>query len=39
MVSQDMQDMLHRCQLCVEIRGGYDEDVGAQKVQDKKKSY
>ena len=22
MVSQDMQDMLHRCQLCVEIRGG-----------------
>ena len=22
MVSQDKQDMLHRCQLCVEIRGG-----------------
>ena len=22
MESQDMQDMLHRCQLCVEIRGG-----------------
>ena len=29
MVSQDMQDMLHRCQLCIEIRGGYVEDVGA----------
>ena len=28
MVRQDMQDMLHRCQLCVEIRGGYVEDVG-----------
>ena len=28
--------MLHRCQLCVEIRGGYVEDVGAQKVQDRK---
>ena len=36
MVSQLMQDMLHRCQLCVEIRGGYVEDVGAQKVQDRK---
>ena len=35
-VSQDMQNMLHRCQLCVEIRGGYVEDVGAQKVQDRK---
>ena len=22
-------DMLHRCQLCIEIRGGYVEDVGA----------
>ena len=28
MVRQDLQDMLHRCQLCVEIRGGYVEDVG-----------
>ena len=28
-VRQDIQDMLHRCQLCVEIRGGYVEDVGA----------
>ena len=27
MVRQDLQDMLHRCQLCVEIRGGYVEDV------------
>ena len=23
MVRQDMQDMLHRCQPCIEIRGGY----------------
>ena len=29
MVRQDLQDMLHRCQLCVEIRGGYVEDEGA----------
>ena len=29
MVRQDLKDMLHRCQLCVEIRGGYVEDVGA----------
>ena len=29
MVRQDLQDMLHRCQLCVEIRGGYVEDVDA----------
>ena len=27
MVRQDMQDMLHRCQLCVQIWGGYEEDV------------
>ena len=38
MVRQDMQDMLHSCQLCVEIRGGYVEDVGAQKVQGRKQS-
>ena len=29
MVRQHIQDMLHCCQLCVEIRGGYVEDVGA----------
>ena len=29
MVRQDMQDMLHRCQLCIEIRSGYVEDVVA----------
>ena len=29
MVRQDLQDMLHRCQLCVETRGGYVEDVDA----------
>ena len=29
MVRQDMQDMLHCCQLCTEIRGGYVDDVGA----------
>ena len=29
MVRQDMQDMLLRCHLCVEMRVGYVEDVGA----------
>ena len=28
MVRQDMQDVLHRCQLCVEISGGYVENTG-----------
>ena len=36
MVRQDLQDMLHRCQLCVEIRGGYVEDVDALKDQGRK---
>ena len=27
MVMQDIQDMLHRCQICIEIRGGYVIDV------------
>ena len=31
MVMQDIQDMLHRCQICIEIRGGYVIDVGASK--------
>ena len=29
MVRQDIQDMVHRCQICIEIRGGYVADVGA----------
>ena len=29
MVRQDKQDMLHRYQLCVDISGGYVENVGA----------
>ena len=29
MVGQDLQDILHCCHVCVEIRGGYVEDVGA----------
>ena len=36
MVRQDKQDMLHRYQLCVEISGGYVENVGAIKVPGKK---
>ena len=29
MVRQDLQDILHCCHVCVKIRGGYVEDVGA----------
>ena len=31
MVRQDLQNMPHRYQLCVELRGGYVEDVGAKQ--------
>ena len=33
MVRQDNHDMLHRFQICIEIRVGYVEDVGAQQYQ------
>ena len=36
MVRQDLQDILHCCHVCVEIRGGYVEDVGAWKDQGRK---
>ena len=36
MVRRDIQDMLHRCQICIEIRGGYVEDVGAWKDHGRK---
>ena len=29
MVRKDVQDILHRCHICVEIRSGYVEDAGA----------
>ena len=33
MVIQDIQNMIHCCQFCVEIRGGYVEEVDAYKDQ------
>ena len=39
MMRQDIQDMLHRCQICIEIRDGYVEDVGEWKDHGRKQSY
>ena len=36
MVRQDLQDMPHRYQICVELVGGYVEDVGAKQDQGRK---